>query len=78
MTSYLGSSWQNRVERVRAELKKNNCGAIVLSALDDVAWLLNLRGQSPINHFYLTVLWKDTIKFDGFYIIYRKFRKGNE
>jgi len=64
---FTGSSWQNRVERVRAELKKNNCGAIVLSALDDVAWLLNLRGSdiayNPVFFSYCAVTLKEVFLF---------------
>jgi len=64
---FTGSSWQNRVERVRVELKKNNCGAIVLSALDDVAWLLNLRGSdiefNPVFFSYCAVTLKEVVLF---------------
>ena len=35
---------REKVEMLREELRKNDCEAMVVSALDEIAWLLNLRG----------------------------------
>lgn len=43
-TEISGKDWAAKVEDLRAELKKKKTVAIVLTALDDIAWLLNLRG----------------------------------
>lgn len=44
-TSVTGQSSQEKVEAVRAELKKANADATVVTMLDEVAWLFNLRGS---------------------------------
>lgn len=38
-------TWQEKVATVRDKLKKKNATAVVLSALDEIAWLFNLRGS---------------------------------
>ncbi|TAJ12030.1 aminopeptidase P family protein [Marinilabiliaceae bacterium JC017] len=56
---YTGLSRKEKIEQVRAEMKKKHCTHYVVSALDEVAWLLNLRGQdvkyNPIFHSYLVI-----------------------
>ncbi|KAF9527431.1 putative Xaa-Pro aminopeptidase P [Crepidotus variabilis] len=42
---YSGQSPQDKISRVRAELEKKKAKAIVVSMLDEVAWLFNLRGS---------------------------------
>ena len=44
-----GESAAERIARVRAELDKESCKAIVLSALEDVAWLFNIRGSDVLH-----------------------------
>lgn len=39
-----GSSHQDKIELVVAELKKQNAVAIIISMLDEIAWLFNIRG----------------------------------
>lgn len=46
----LGVSWQDKVARLRAELPKQGADALVITALDEVAWLLNIRGFDVPNH----------------------------
>ncbi|XP_076464238.1 xaa-Pro aminopeptidase 1-like isoform X2 [Babylonia areolata] len=41
---YTGYSWQKKVELVQEKLKEKNAKAFIVTALDEVAWLLNLRG----------------------------------
>ncbi|KAI0360351.1 Creatinase/aminopeptidase [Trametes cingulata] len=42
---YAGESHQDKLKRVRAELKKKEAKAMVVNMLDEVAWLFNLRGS---------------------------------
>lgn len=48
--STTGQSTVAKIEAVRAEMKKNRADAHLISSLDDLAWLLNIRGQDvPCN-----------------------------
>ncbi|WP_104385053.1 aminopeptidase P family protein [Sphingobacterium sp. HMA12] len=48
--STIGQSTVAKIEAVRAEMKKNRTDAHLISSLDDLAWLLNIRGQDvPCN-----------------------------
>ncbi|CAG9138354.1 unnamed protein product, partial [Plutella xylostella] len=42
---YTGVSWRDKVTMVRAELRAVGVDAMVVTALDEVAWLLNVRGR---------------------------------
>jgi Xaa-Pro aminopeptidase len=42
---YAGSSAQDKIQKLREELKKGKYEAFVVTMLDDVAWLFNLRGS---------------------------------
>ncbi|XP_026331161.1 xaa-Pro aminopeptidase 1-like, partial [Hyposmocoma kahamanoa] len=44
-TDYTGLSWREKVLLVRNELTANGADAMVVTALDEVAWLLNVRGK---------------------------------
>jgi len=46
--SYTGLSRAEKLAKVREEMKKKNCGYHIVSSLDDIAWLLNLRGRDII------------------------------
>lgn len=55
-----GERWQDKVDRLRAELPKLNVDALVITALDEVAWLLNIRGldvpnEPVLNYFYSAI-----------------------
>ena len=41
---YAGESRRDKLERVRAAMKKEGADTLLLTALEDIAWLLNLRG----------------------------------
>lgn len=41
---YAGESASSKIDRVRAELAKLHADGMLVSELDDIAWLLNLRG----------------------------------
>ncbi|KAI5637428.1 metallopeptidase family m24 domain-containing protein [Phthorimaea operculella] len=42
---YVGLSWREKISRLRNEIKMNGADAMVVTALDEVAWLLNVRGK---------------------------------
>lgn len=56
---YTGESWQTRLQRLTAWMKERNLDYYVVSALDEVAWLLNIRGSdidfNPLCVSYLVV-----------------------
>jgi Xaa-Pro aminopeptidase len=41
---HVGETAQQKLSRVRAEMEKQHADIHILAALDDIAWLLNLRG----------------------------------
>ena len=44
-TEYTGEPAEDKLRRVREEMQKKNATHLVLTSLDDIAWLLNLRGN---------------------------------
>ena len=42
---YAGESVGSKLERVRQALREKHCQALVVSALDEIGWLLNIRGK---------------------------------
>lgn len=64
---YAGRSAGEKLEDLRKEMKKAHCTVHVLTALDDIAWLLNIRGNdircNPAFLSYLMVTEKDIFLF---------------
>ncbi|MFP4535327.1 MAG: aminopeptidase P family protein [Spirochaetaceae bacterium] len=56
---YAGESAESKIERLRRELAEKGAEATLITALDEIAWLLNLRGSdvayNPIFLAYLLV-----------------------
>ncbi|XP_032284260.1 xaa-Pro aminopeptidase 2 [Phoca vitulina] len=53
--AFTGSPWQEKVAGIRSQMQKHRKGptAVLLSALDETAWLFNLRGSDiPYNPFF--------------------------
>ena len=42
---YSGENIESRLKRIREKMKENGCNAHILSSLDDIAWLFNIRGN---------------------------------
>lgn len=65
--SYAGKSRVEKVSMVREEMKKDEATHLVLSSLDDIAWLLNIRGTdvpcNPVAVSYVVVSEKETVLF---------------
>ncbi|KGE72797.1 aminopeptidase P family protein [Spirochaeta lutea] len=65
-----GLSREQKLARLRQALGERGCSIMVISALDEVAWVLNLRGRdvayNPVFYSYLTVgLQEGTILWIG-------------
>ncbi|KAH8102236.1 Creatinase/aminopeptidase [Cristinia sonorae] len=64
---YAGQSSEDKIAAIRKELKEKNYKAIVISMLDEVAWVLNLRGSdidyNPVFFAYVIVTDTRTILF---------------
>lgn len=69
---FTGETFQSKIQRLREALKKEGAQAIVISKLDAIAWLLNIRGKdilyNPVVISYLIV----TRKSVEFYVDPRK------
>lgn len=56
---YSGKKWSDKVQEVRVAMAKEDAIATVVTALDEVAWLLNLRGSdidyNPVFFAYVIV-----------------------
>ncbi|XP_034942573.1 xaa-Pro aminopeptidase ApepP [Chelonus insularis] len=46
---YSGQPWQEKVRQVRLKMELFKADAIVITALDEIAWLLNIRGWDSPN-----------------------------
>ena len=54
-TEYTGLSRAEKIRMIRDEMKKNHCSFHIMTALDDIAWLLNLRGDDiPCNPVFMS------------------------
>lgn len=56
---YAGESVEEKLNRVRAVLEKENCDVNILTSLDDIAWIFNIRGNdvknNPVNLAYAAI-----------------------
>ncbi|MCR5482166.1 MAG: aminopeptidase P family protein [Clostridia bacterium] len=67
---YSGKSYKEKMEGLLSEMKRNKVTVFVESSLDNIAWLLNIRGSdirsNPVFLSYLVITEKDTILYvDG-------------
>ncbi|XP_053604194.1 xaa-Pro aminopeptidase 1 isoform X2 [Plodia interpunctella] len=60
---YTGMTWRDKVTKVREELQTMGADAMVVTALDEVAWLLNVRGKdlpySPLLKAFVVISTKE-------------------
>lgn len=50
---FTGKSWGDKIKELRAEMSSNDATAVIVYKLDEVAWLLNVRGSDvPANPFF--------------------------
>lgn len=54
-----GESVESKLQGLRSEISRLNCNYALISSLDDIAWLFNLRGNdieyNPVNYAYALV-----------------------
>ena len=54
---FTGESWQDKIKRAREKMEEKRCQLKVLTALDSIAWTLNLRGSDiPYNPVFFSYL----------------------
>jgi Xaa-Pro aminopeptidase len=73
---FSGKDIIEKIHSVREEMKKENCYYLILTALDEIAWLTNLRGSdisyNPVFMSYVLIaldkiiLYVDSSKFDPY------------
>ncbi len=60
---WCGETRASKLQRVREVMKEKGADSFLLSSLDDIAWLLNLRGGDiPCNPVFLSYVWMDEEK----------------
>ena len=56
---FTGESIESKLNRIREVLEKENCDINIISSLDDIAWIFNLRGNdvknNPVNLAYAII-----------------------
>lgn len=64
---FCGSDYTFKIEAVRAKLESSRADTFILTSLEDIAWLLNLRGNdithTPVFLSYLVITKTDSILF---------------
>jgi len=67
LPEFAGVSAAEKLRTVREKMKENGVKAYLVSALDDIAWLLNIRGQdvsnTPVAYAYALITEKDAHVF---------------
>ena len=63
----LGASWQMKLTQLREKLTQHDVDAMIITALDEIAWLFNLRGNdipyTPVFRAYAVVDMKKAILY---------------
>jgi len=63
---YTGKEWPEKVSAVREKMSEKKAVGLVVTALDEIAWLLNLRGSdisyNPVFFAYVIVT-TDSVMF---------------
>ena len=73
---FSGKNYYDKIKDIQKELIKQECDYFIVSSLDSIAWILNLRGSdiehTPLNFAYLVIkahgnasLYSNLIKFDN-------------
>ncbi len=66
-TKFSGKTYKQKISNLRINLKKLNCNATLITSLDEIAWLINMRGadiqHNPVFLSYAFVSLTETIIF---------------
>lgn len=72
---YTGRSVADKLADVRKAVKENGADAIVLTALDDIAWVFNIRGNdvefNPVVYVCLEVVVRWVTAADSCFVVFR-------
>lgn len=64
---YSGQSMQDKIKNIQDKIKENNVYGLIVTALDHIAWVLNLRGSdiiyNPVFFSYLIITRDDTFLY---------------
>lgn len=56
---YSGEGTESKLNRIRESLEKENCDINIITSLDDIAWIFNIRGNdvknNPVNLAYAAI-----------------------
>ncbi|XP_017795279.1 PREDICTED: xaa-Pro aminopeptidase 1-like [Habropoda laboriosa] len=62
LDKYSGRAWQDKIQSIRIEMEVVKADALVLTALDEIAWLFNIRGydlpNTPVLRAYAVVTYQ--------------------
>jgi Xaa-Pro aminopeptidase len=59
-TAAAGKSWQEKVGAVRSDIQKAGCKGLIITFLDEIAWLFNVRGSDiPFNPLFFSYCYVD-------------------
>ncbi|KAI8889077.1 hypothetical protein K501DRAFT_329437 [Backusella circina FSU 941] len=65
--SFAGEAFQSKLDKVRKHLHDHHAHGVMVSALDEIAWLLNLRGSdvdcNPVFYAYVLVTVDQTVLY---------------
>ena len=57
-SSFCGKSFQQKLEAIRAKIEEHQCSGLLISSLDEIAWVLNWRGSDiEFNPVFYSYLW---------------------
>jgi len=66
-----GKEWQKKVSEVREKMSEKKAVGLVVTALDEIAWLLNLRGSdisyNPV-FFAFVIVTTDSVMFVSYFL----------
>ncbi|MDC1067959.1 aminopeptidase P family protein [Candidatus Kapabacteria bacterium] len=63
---YSGQTVSDKIKNIRSGLKSKNCDSTIICSLDDIAWILNLRGRDiPFNPVVVSflIITSDSVSF---------------
>ena len=63
---HAGEAWEDKLSRLRAALQEAGHGGMVVSELDEINWLLNIRGEGSSHNEVFFLCFSQFWKFNNF------------
>lgn len=64
---YCGETFESKISKIREKMEKESCDLHIITSLDDIAWIFNLRGRdvanNPVNLAYSIITLDKTILY---------------